>query len=77
MKVVSYSYQEGGRQRFLYVDKNFCSSSFPANVKKIIAQKKPHICREPIRLTKKETTLFKKNGYLLAPDVIFTELESV
>lgn len=75
MKVVSYSYKEGNRLRFLYVDKDF-NGTLPANVTKIIAHKKPHICREPIRLTKKEVALFKKNGYLLAPDVIFTELES-
>ena len=77
MKVVVYSYQERDRLRFLYVDKNFVSSSFPAAVQRIVAHRKPRVCREPIRLTHKEVLFFKKNGYLLVPDVIFKECEGV
>ncbi len=75
MKVVSYSFQEKGSRRFLYLDKDFDGSKFPAKVKKIVSKEKPHICREPVRLIPKEVTFFKKNGYLFAPGAIFTELE--
>ena len=77
MKVVKYHYSEKGHQRCLYVDKDFVSSSFPAWAKKVITKKRARICREPIRLTVNEVELFKRNGYLLAPDVIFTEFEGV
>ena len=77
MKVVVYSYQEGDRLRFLYVDENFANSRFPDTVKKIVTHRKPRVCREPIRLTYKEVLFFKKNGYLLVPDVIFKECEGV
>ena len=77
MKVVLYSYHEGDRLRFLYVDKAFAGSRFPATVKKIVAHRKPRVCREPIRLTHKEVAFFKKNGYLLVPDVFFKECEGV
>ena len=75
MKVVLYSYQDGEHVRSLYVDKDFESSKLPTAVKKIVSTKRSRICRSPIRLTPAEVAFFKKNGYLLALDVIITEFD--
>ena len=79
MKVASYYYQQNERLQFLYINGDYDRSQFPASVKNIIANGHGHDCSEAVitAFGYKIEELFKKNGYLLAPNVVFEESEGL